>query len=177
MCFVLFVVKTVYSFSCPFVCIRGSKMFFVFFVLFVVKTVYSFRVFRVFRGYDYLFSFVSIRVHSWFISHLGRRAAESPCGRAQARQPCTTFSSLLPTLYFGSHCKVTTHYLLLSPPYSLLNHNYGFVVGFRVDIEGRDLSVLPGCIHREASPCPEAVELSILPGLWECRQQMYDTCV
>ena len=98
---------------------------------------------------------------SWFpSSHLRRRAAESPCGRSTE-----------------AHCKVTTHYFLLSPPYSLLNHNYGFVIGFRVDIEGRDLSVLPGCIHREASPCPEAVELSILPGLWECRQQMYDTCV
>ncbi len=104
-----------------------------------------------------------------------RRAAESPCGRAQARQPRTAFSSLLPTFYFGS--PLQSDHALPSPPYSLLNHNYRFIVGFRVDIEGCDLSVLPGCIHREASPCPEAVELSILPGLWECRQQMYDTCV
>ncbi len=37
---------------------------------------------------------------SWFpYFHLRRRAAESPCGRAQARQPRTAFSSLLPNLY------------------------------------------------------------------------------
>ena len=29
------------------------------------------------------------------------RTAELPCGRAHARQPRTTFSSLLPTLYFS----------------------------------------------------------------------------
>ena len=135
-----------------------------------------------------LLSTCSIRVHSWFyyspvscitwfISTSGdarrNRRAGAP-KRANHALPSPP-SSLLSTL--EAHCKVTTHYLLLPPPYSLLNHNYGFVVGFRVDIEGCDLSVLPCCIHRETSPCPEAVELSILPGLWECRQQMYDTCV
>ena len=45
-----------------------------------------------------------------------------PQGRAHARQPRTTLSILLPTLYSTeAHCKVTTHYPLHSPPYSLLN--------------------------------------------------------
>ena len=116
-----------------------------------------------------LLSTCSIRVHSWFKNGFRVfrvfRGSSPPQGtrggiavRARPSAP-------------------TTHYLLLPPPYPLLNHNYRFIVGFRVDIEGCDLSVLPCCIHREASPCPEAVELSILPGLWECRQQMYDTCV
>ena len=46
-----------------------------------------------------------------------------PQGRAHARQPRTTLSILLPTLYSTeAHCKVTTHYPLHSPPYSLLFH-------------------------------------------------------
>ena len=43
-------------------------------------------------------------------------------GRAHARQPRTTLSILLPTLYSTeAHCIVATHYPLHSPPYSLLN--------------------------------------------------------
>ena len=41
-------------------------------------------------------------------------------GRAHARQPRTTLSILLPTLYTTeAHCIVTTHYPLHSPPYPL----------------------------------------------------------
>ena len=131
---------------------RGSKLFFVCFVLFVV-------------------SFLPPQATRGGIAARARNGSPLQSDHALPSPP----SSLLSTL--EAHCKVTTHYFLLPPPYSLLNHNYRFIVGFRVDIEGCDLSVLPCCIHREASPCPEAVELSILPGLWKCRQQMYDTCV
>ena len=41
--------------------------------------------------------------------HLRRRAAESPCGRAQARQPRTTFFSLLSTLYEKIFVSIRVH--------------------------------------------------------------------
>ena len=58
--------------------------------------------------------------HSWF-SLLNGRVAELPRGRAHARHPRTAFSSLFPSPYpTEAHCIVSTHYLLLPPPYSLL---------------------------------------------------------
>ncbi len=63
--------------------------------------------------------------HSWF-SLLNGRVAELPRGRAHARHPRTTFSSLLPVSYpTEAHCIVSTHYLLLPPPYSLLFFLFG----------------------------------------------------
>ena len=75
-------------------------------------------------------------------SLLKGRVAKPPRGRAHAHHPRTTFSFLLPSPFFGSplqsvhalpspffsllptleaHCKVSTHYLLLSSPFSLLS--------------------------------------------------------
>ncbi len=75
-------------------------------------------------------------------SLLKGRVVEPPRGRAHARHPRTTFSFLLPSPFFGSplqsvhalpspffsllptleaHCIVSTHYLLLSSPFSLLS--------------------------------------------------------
>ena len=75
-------------------------------------------------------------------SLLNGRVAEPPRGRTHARHPRTTLYLLLSTLYCGSplhsdhalpspffslllsleaHCKVSTHYLLLSSPFSLLS--------------------------------------------------------
>ena len=75
-------------------------------------------------------------------SLLNGRVAEPPRGRAHARHPRTTLYLLLPSPYFGSplqsvhalpspffsllttleaHCIVSTHYLLLSSPFSLLS--------------------------------------------------------
>ena len=75
-------------------------------------------------------------------SLLKGRVAKPPRGRAHAHHPRTTFSFLLPSPFFGSplqsvhalpspffsllptleaHCIVSTHYLLLSSPFSLLS--------------------------------------------------------
>ena len=75
-------------------------------------------------------------------SLLKGRVAGSPHGRTHARHPSPTLYLLLPSPYFGNplqsvhallspffsllttleaHCKVSTHYLLLSSPFSLLS--------------------------------------------------------
>ena len=93
--------------TCP---IRGSKMCFVCFVVSLLPpqatrggiavrarpSSPSTHFFLLPTLYSLLAPFV---VHL----HLRRRTAESPCGRSTE-----------------AHCKVTTHYLLLPPPYSLL---------------------------------------------------------
>ena len=114
--------------------------------------------------------------HSWF-SLLNGRVAELPRGRAHARHPRTAFSSLLPVPYgklafvvlpltqgapsprttFSSllpvpypteaHCIVSTHYLLLPPPYSLLFFLFGGKVRRDVYIR-RPYTCVAGCTVR-----------------------------
>ena len=103
-------------YSCPFVSLCGS----------IIPPFVPFVLFVVLNG-----PFVSLRVHSWFYyspfrafrafrgsTLLNGRVAELPRGRAHARHPRTTFFSLLPFPYLSeAHCKVPTHYLLLSTLY------------------------------------------------------------
>ena len=109
--------------SCPLVSIRGSYSFrhfvpFVYFVLFVVHPL------------------------------LNGRVAELPRGRAHARHPRTTFSSLLPVPYpTEAHCIVSPHCLLLPPPYSLLFFLFGGKVRRDVYIR-RPYTCVAGCTVR-----------------------------
>ena len=92
--------------------------------------------------------------------------------RAQARQPRTTLSSLLPTLYSTeAHCIVATHYPLLPSPYSLLNGSTLLFQGKREKRGGRSAwtlcSGLPLWIARhpprEARPSAPATHYPLLP--------------
>ena len=76
------------------------------------------------------------------------RTAALPCGRAHARHPRTTFSSLLPSPYpTEAHCIVSTHYLLLPPPYSLLFFLFGGKIRRDVYIR-RPYTCVAGCAVR-----------------------------
>ena len=122
---------------------------------------------------------------------LNGRAAESPCGRAHARHPRTTFSPLLPPPYFGSplqsvhalsspffsllptleaHCKVSTHYLLPSSPSSLLKPPPPEFrrMSWRVGVFGQ-------CDHPQAvEPCEEFVRIIVgLPWFRRCQSPFH----
>ena len=65
-----------------------------------------------------------------------------------APSPRTTFSSLLPVPYpTEAHCIVSTHYLLLPPPYSLLFFLFGGKVRRDVYIK-RPYTCVAGCTVR-----------------------------
>ena len=81
---------------------------------------YFFRVFRAFRGLnDFYYSCPFVSISGSFPSMDARRNCRAGALERAIHALPSPFSSLLPTL--EAHCKVSTHYFLLSSPSSLLS--------------------------------------------------------